>query len=80
MKVKMEKGRKWIYFNTIAIGKKDEAYYTESEMLSSPLYHYANLSKSEKEIYNKLNNNEATTKNPECIKTSITTVAGTPYV
>ena len=58
MKVKMEKGRKWIYFKTMAIGKKDEAYYAESEMLSSPLYHYANLSKSEKEIYNKLNNNE----------------------
>ena len=38
--------------------QKDEAYYTESEMLSSPLYHYANLSKSEKEIYHKLNNNE----------------------
>ena len=58
MKVKMEKGRKWLYFNTIAIGKKDEAYYTESEMLSSSFYHYTNLSKSEKKIYNKLNNNE----------------------
>tara|TARA_R110002050_G_scaffold217906_1_gene353901 strand:+ start:242 stop:430 length:189 start_codon:yes stop_codon:yes gene_type:complete len=53
MKVKMDKGRKWLYFTAKVIGKKDEAYYTESEMLSSPFYHYTNLSESEKEIYNK---------------------------
>lgn len=59
MKVKMEKGRKWLYFNTIAIGKKDEAYYPkESDMLSSPFYHYTNLSKSEQKIYNKLKDHE----------------------
>jgi len=55
MKVKMQKGRKWIYWQVFALGKKDEAYYTkESDMLSSPFYHYTNLSKSEKSIYDKL--------------------------
>jgi len=36
----------------VGLGYKNEAYYTEEEMLSTPVYRFEDLSPSEKAIYN----------------------------
>lgn len=54
-KAEKNKGKRWIEFKSINIGNRTEPYYpNEDEMLSSPLYNYANLSDSEKLIYDKI--------------------------
>jgi hypothetical protein len=45
--------KEMIKHNTkLSLGHKNEAYFTESEMLSEPIYTFESLSSSEKEIWN----------------------------
>jgi hypothetical protein len=51
----------YIKFTETKLGSKTEPYYTEKEMLAIKIYSFDTLSKSEKQIYNKLLRNESWT-------------------
>ena len=53
MKVEKDDGWYVLIERLQVMGNKDEAYFTEEEMLSSQFYQYENLSLSERIIYNK---------------------------
>ena len=53
MKVEQDDGWYVLIERLQVMGNKDEAYFTEEEMLSSQFYQYENLSLSERIIYNK---------------------------